>query len=176
MSNSRDAFLICLYGLLDSQRRSKIEMNGYRAYLQACSRYILRYAGKKAVIVLAGGYTTELAVSEAASVKYYFRQWLASDEFLLLLEERSKDTEDNLRLGWEQIKNLELEISSLTIFCDRYRHGKVWALAWHLLRKEKIRWQVKSFPRQDIHPNSSWRVQIPEIFKALFFGGRRLGD
>lgn len=176
MNRSREAFLICLYGLLDPERRSEIEMEGYHFYLQACARYILRNAGKNAVIVLAGGFTTELDISEATSVKSYFQHWLGHNGFPILLEERSKDTRDNLRFGWSKLKTFGPEISSLTIFCDRYRHGKVWALAWHILGKENIPWQVKSFHRQDIHPNSSWRVQIPEAIKAFLFGGRRLND
>lgn len=178
MNHSRMAFLICLYGLFDPERRTAIEMAGYRSYLQTCAGYIRRHAGKGAIIVLAGGFTTELDISEAASVERYLVEWLSYGPctFTILKEERSKDTWENLRFGWGKIKTLGPEITSLTIFCDRYRRFKVWALAWHLLKEENIPWWVKSFPRKDIHPNSSWRHQIPDAIKAFLFGGRRLND
>jgi len=56
---------------------------------------------------------------------------------------------------------------SLVFICDKYRHLKVWVMLWlasGLLRGLCLR--VRSFPRKDIHPNSSYKKQC---LAALYY-------
>lgn len=76
------------------------------------------------------------------------------------------------------------ELSHNIVFvCDRYRHAKVWVMLRHAksLLPNDFRLRVISFPRKDIHPNSSYSRQIQAALKywfcpALFFKDLKVGE
>lgn len=170
--------IIFCYGLLGYEYRSREEMKGLREYFEHCAKHIahLYNSGRLAGVVLCGGFTNRSfpEVSEAGTSMVYLKTWLISygvpsENIEFRLEDRSFNTPQNM---WFSVQSIfrdwtELKGVSIDFICDTYRHPKLSALLfWLKVRYWGLRAQVVSFPRPDIHPDSSIEKQR---FGALLY-------
>jgi len=165
---------ICCYGLYDWRIRSGLEMEGLEEYLRHCAHYVasLFRQGTLSGVILCGGFTnkTKPEVSEAKTNAKRLIEMLADLSVdagaigrLIWEEDKSFNTPQNLYFAGRLVYRGDIELSRNMVFiCDRYRHVKVLALLRYvrLMLSKEFRFSVKSFPRKDIHPNSSWVKQF----------------
>lgn len=159
-------YVICLYGLFDPRGRTPTEMQGYREYLVACAREVAAYPCDVTVI-LAGGRTTEINVTEAATAVHFFTETLGAlgrrncPVCNILQEDRSINAPQNILFSLKRIRELDIRTDRVVICSDAVRQYTTRVLAWQLLRGEyACPWKVLGFPRADTHPNSTWQRQL----------------
>lgn len=163
--------LICLYGLLDASRRTEIEMRGYQAYLSRARQFCLNLLkeGNLDKIVLSGGYT-DPGISEAKSVFPFFAKYF--DKKYLLLQEEGVNTTQNIKIGVEFVVANDYS-KDVVVICDDHRMMRVWAICkYYQTQYSEIILKVKSFPREDIHPNSNFIKQTIASFFYLAWPSR----
>jgi len=141
-------------------------MQGYREYLVACAREVA-LCPCDVTVILAGGKTSSLPISEAESVLDFFNDVLntLSNRVCpvcnILLEDGSVNAPQNILFSLQRIKAVGLMPKQVVICSDAVRRFSIRVVAWRLLRGEHAYlWKVCGFKRADIHPNSTWRRQL----------------
>lgn len=169
--------IICGYGLFDPDIRSTQEIEGLTEYYGAVFSSI-RQRGGIVQVVLCGGHTNprRSQCSEARSVVDRIHDestfFFLGPQRPILLEERSRNTVQNVFFALECLKRKGIGVTQVTFYCDTPRRWKVDVIAHAALRDERIPYEVMSYPRSDIHPNSKRWKQNLKALQYIFLPGR----
>lgn len=91
--------LVCCYGYASADSRDPREAKGYHDYLAGVARYLNDLAeADNVTAIFCGGYTLYDIVSEAADAVAHIRH-LLDGSIIVVLEEQSKNTEQNIANG-----------------------------------------------------------------------------
>ncbi|MFA6042640.1 MAG: hypothetical protein WCV85_06185 [Patescibacteria group bacterium] len=161
--------IVCGYGLYDPAVRTPEEMEGLQEYLTAVFQDIQRRP-EITTIVLCGGCTNPLRpqVSEAKSV---MENWVLKQtvfdprEYRWALEEASANAAQSL--SFAAMLLLYHLPQKCTVYCDTVREWKTRILAKQILGNLGYAYEVVGFPRRDIHPRSTWGMQIAQGIRCL---------
>lgn len=173
--------VICCYGLCLYSSRTKVEMEGYLNYLDQVL-HLLRQVERNChlghVVVCGGKTDPNDSRSEAQTVVHMLETVLDASGFIadlrrdgrLHLEERSRNTPQNLWFALD-IRDPYWHDHAWIVCCDSWREQKVRAIAgWVSCLRFVDMPIIRSFDRQDIHPNSSYKVQNRLAWLYRFFG------
>jgi hypothetical protein len=160
--------IICGYGLVGNNYRSKTEMKGLKKYYETITWKVRELCD---TIIFTGGHTNSNHpdYSEAETAKMYWINEFDQPNQIIRTETMSTTSEGNIYFALLQLISGEITVEYhdfkplhdiLHIFCDEPRYWKMHVICWFFLKSNKIQYKIHRCNRIDINFRSNPLFQI----------------